>query len=112
MADTDHDPLTAVLAGELNVAPTDALNDDVVTARGLVAQAVSGYETRFAEEPAQTVYNRAIRKCAGELYDQRKAPSGVRNFADMDSVTVVRVARDPMVAARPLLAPYLPLAVS
>lgn len=109
MADDELDDLTTVLADELNVAPTAALNDDVVTARALVGQAVRGYEARFTTGRALTAFNRAIRKCAGELFDQRKAPSGIRNFADVDTMVTVRVARDPMVAARPILDPFLPL---
>lgn len=110
MPNTEFDPLTDQVAETLNVAPTRALNDDIMTARGLVAAYVKGYESRFTHPAARAVLNRAIEKCAVELFDQRKAPSGIRNFSD-DGVTV-RVARDPMVAARPLLAPLLPLAFS
>lgn len=102
------DPLTQTTADELNVAPTDKLNEDVQTARALVAQELGTH----AERVPPMILAKAIIKCACELFEQRKAPSGVRNFADADGAVVVRIARDPMTGARPILAPFLPLATS
>lgn len=106
----EFDPLTQQVAESLNVAPTRALNDDVQAARGLVAQYIRGNEHQFVHPAAATLLNRAIEKCACELFEQRKAPSGIRSFSD--DGTTVRIARDPMVAARPILASVLPLAFS
>lgn len=104
--------VAARIADSLNVAVTEDLEDDVMTARGLVAAYIKGYEHRFVDAEAARVLARAIEKCAIELFEQRKAPSGVRAFGDLDGAQVVRVARDPMVAARPLLAPFIGLAIS
>lgn len=53
---------------------------------------------------------RAVLEVAAELYHRKSAPNGVKNFADgLDGTVAVRVARDPMVAGRPILDPYLPL---
>lgn len=48
----------------------------------------------------------AILKTGSELYSQRDAPSGISQFSDMNS-NPVRVARDPLVAAKPLLRKYV-----
>ena len=62
--------------------------------------------------PAE-ILERATIEVAAELYHRRSAPNGIKNFADgFDGTAAIRVARDAMVAARPLLAPYLPLAIS
>ena len=56
------------------------------------------------------VLDRATLEVAAELYHRKNAPNGVKNFADgFDGAGAIRVARDALVAARPLLAPYLPL---
>ena len=61
----------------------------------------------------QEVHDRAVMEVAAELYHRRSAPNGIKSFADgLDGASAIRVARDALVAARPLLAPYLPLAIS
>lgn len=107
-----NEEMAARLAAEMNIAPSDALTSDVAAADALCAAYIDGHADRFTTEQARALYERAVLKAAAELYEQRKAPNGVRNFADMDGSTVIRVARDPMVAARPLLAALLPLATS
>jgi hypothetical protein len=54
-----------------------------------------------------TVLNRAKIECGSELYHRRSAPNGIAQFATLDGGSAVRVARDPMIAAYPLLAPYV-----
>lgn len=51
---------------------------------------------------------RAILECGSELYHRRAAPNGVAQFATMDGNSAIRVARDPMVGAYPILARWLP----
>ena len=46
--------------------------------------------------------DRAVIEVAQELYNRRKAPNGVAQFAAFDGAPV-RVARDPMVGAYPIL---------
>jgi hypothetical protein len=50
---------------------------------------------------------RAILECGSELFYRRNAPSGITQFATPDGQSAVRVARDPMVGAYPILAPYM-----
>jgi hypothetical protein len=50
------------------------------------------------------VLDSAILSCASELFHRRSAPNGVAQFADLGSV--VRIAKDPMNAAREMLLPF------
>ena len=54
--------------------------------------------------PAEII-DRATLMVGSELYHQRNAPNGVAQFASYDG-SPIRVARDPMVAAYPLLNRY------
>jgi len=58
------------------------------------------------------VLNRAKIECGSELYHRRSAPNGVAQFATLDGGSAVRVARDPMVGAYPILMPYVGLGVA
>lgn len=53
------------------------------------------------------VLTRAYIECGSELFHRRSAPNGVAQFATLDGGSAVRVARDPMVGAYPLLTPYV-----
>jgi hypothetical protein len=53
------------------------------------------------------VLNRAKIECGSELYHRRSAPNGIAQFATLDGGTSQRVARDPMIAAYPILVPYV-----
>lgn len=56
----------------------------------------------------EDVRSRAILEAASELFHRRQAPNGVSQFAAPDG-GAIRIARDPMNAARAILAPFLPL---
>lgn len=58
------------------------------------------------------VLNRAYLECGSELYHRRSAPNGVAQFATLDGGSAVRVARDPMVGAYPILTPWVGLGVA
>jgi hypothetical protein len=51
--------------------------------------------------------DRAILETVSELFHRRQAPSGVQQFAAFDGGPIVRVARDPMVGAYPILGRYM-----
>lgn len=55
----------------------------------------------------QTVLERAHLEVGSELFHRRNAPNGISQFATLDGSSAVRVARDPMVGAYPLLARYV-----
>jgi hypothetical protein len=50
------------------------------------------------------VLDSAVLSCASELFHRRSAPNGVAQFADLG--TTVRIAKDPMNAAREMLLPF------
>ena len=54
--------------------------------------------------PAEII-NRAKLECGSELFHRRSAPNGISQFAGFDGAPM-RVARDPMVSARPLIDPF------
>lgn len=59
------------------------------------------------------ILDRAVLEVAAELYHRKNAPNGIKSYADaFDGASAIRVARDALVAARPLLTPYMPLPVA
>lgn len=59
------------------------------------------------------ILDRAVLEVAAELYHRKNAPNGIKSYADaFDGASAIRVARDALVAARPLLAPHMPLPVA
>lgn len=75
---------------------TDFAGECIAEAADLVA----GYVGE-AEVPS-TVLERAILEVGAELYNRKDTKNAVAQFATPDA-TPVRIARDPMVAAYPLL---------
>lgn len=101
----DKDPLEERFGAEMQVATEEdrqAARDALAESRALVAH----YLGSNANDCPEVVQNRAVIECAGELYQRRAARNGVMIFGG-DDVQTVRVARDPMVAARPMLRPYI-----
>lgn len=60
------------------------------------------------ENVPAVILKRAKLNCGSELFHQRSAPQGISQFASADG-SVIRVARDPMVAAVKILQPFLPI---
>lgn len=58
------------------------------------------------------VLDRAKIECGSELYHRRSAPNGIAQFATLDGGSAVRVARDPMIAAIPILQPFVGLGIA
>lgn len=55
-----------------------------------------------------TIVDRAVLAVGAELFNQSRAKNGVAQFAGLDEQPI-RIARDPMVAAYPLLSPWVVL---
>lgn len=60
--------------------------------------------------PAE-IMDRAALEVGSELYHRRQAPNGVAQFSTFDG-SPIRVARDPMVGAYPLLQRYIGLGIA
>lgn len=91
----------------------DTLRDYVGAPQGLdsyltgclaVAQELVTQEAPNAVPEA--VRDRAVIEVAAELFHRRNAPNGIKSFGDLDGAAAIRVARDALVAARPLLDPW------
>lgn len=55
----------------------------------------------------EPIRNRAIVEVGSELFHRRNAPGGITQFA-AEGTSPVRMARDPMLGAYPILNRYLP----
>lgn len=105
MSAVDQETVAQRLCNYVGNVPLDEF------ARSCVAEAAALVEnyTRGGNPP-QHILDRAAMEVAAELWHRRNAPNGIKQFADgFDGAAAIRVARDPMVAARPLLSPYLPV---
>jgi hypothetical protein len=69
---------------------------------------VAQYLGEAVDDVNADVLKRSKIEVGSELYHRRSAPNGVAQFATLDGGSAVRVARDPMVGAYPLLARYMP----
>lgn len=103
------------LAAYVGASIDEYLNDTLDTANAMVVTVLADHSlltdpdgngqyelTGIPDQIAQ----RAVLEVGSELYHRKNAPNGVAQFATLDS-PAVKIARDPMVAARPILAPYL-----
>lgn len=99
------------VADFMGVARDDFVEASTYEAVDMIAAHVHAHDRDLAAIPA-TILARAVIEVAAELFNRRAAPLGIKNFADMDGTAPIRIARDPMTAGRPILAPYLPLGVS
>ena len=96
--------INAIKLGSFVAAPDSDpyLADCVDTANDLI-KAYTGAVTI-----PESVLDRATLEVAADLYHRRSARNGVAGFDDNDINPVpVRINRDPLVPARPILAPYM-----
>lgn len=92
-----------VTPGATHVVVDEAFVEQCIEeASALVAAAIG-----TANVPGEIV-DRATVEAGSELFHRRQAPNGISQFAAPDGGHQ-RIARDPMNAARAILAPFLPL---
>lgn len=114
--------LTSQLEHYVGTKDWEGMYDIVATAIELVKGYLAGYGVRLDtnglpwEEDAVPlipveVYDRAVLEVGAELFHRKASRNGVAQFATGDSVSPMRISRDPLVAARGLLAPFLPTPV-
>lgn len=94
-----------VTPGARTVVEQDAafVGECVDEALALVGQVIG-----TATTVPSAIHDRAVIESGSELYHRRQAPNGISQFATPEGAPM-RVARDPMNAARAILAPFLPL---
>lgn len=94
--------LAARLAAFVGSPPTDFVGECAAAAARLVGDYIAGREV-----PGE-VRDRAVIEVGADLYHRRSARNGVAGFEDTDIAPApVRINRDPLVPAYPLLARYL-----
>lgn len=93
-------PTIAELSEYVGAGASDAaqLGANLATAVELVTMAIGS-----ASVPAP-VQREAVMQTAAAIFHRRQAPNGIADFGEAGPV---RVSRDPMLAARPILAPYI-----
>lgn len=99
---------TSDLKRRLNSGPADEqlLVDALESANVLVDEYIA--EQGTGVEVPEKIHDRAVLRCAVELFNQDKAPNGIVNQQydagnGETGSTPVRIGRDPMVGARALL---------
>lgn len=81
------------------------------TDAGFVAECLGQADalvTRFVGQVTvpSAILDRAVIEVGSELFHRRQAPNGIAQFATADGASPIRVARDPMIAAYPILQPF------
>ena len=77
------------------------------------SELVSTYAGPSAASVPIAVYRRATLEVAADLYHRRSARNGVAGFDDNDLTPApVRINRDPLVPARPILRPWLGVGIA
>ena len=99
--ETDAEAL-AVYVGDTKESSSAYVEQCAAEARSMIEKHVG------TNEVPVVILDRAVLEVGAELYHRKTAPSGMKQFATEFGGSPVRIARDPMVAARPLLAPHLP----
>lgn len=91
------------------VNPGNATDQDDAYISQCLAEAEELVDAFTAGEDIPVISkNKAKLLTLSALYHQRNAPNGIQQFADFGgAVNVVRVARDPMIAAYPILARFM-----
>lgn len=100
-----------VTAADLAAYVTGSATDPFIAACCTQAGELVAAYVGDAVIPA-AVADRAALEVAAELFHRRQAPGGITQFATPDGGSAVRMARDPMVAAYPLLNRYLGLGLA
>lgn len=76
---------------------------DTTFAEGCLAEAVELVSLYVGDAVVpESIRDRAVKEVGSELFHRRQAPNGIAQFATPDAAPL-RVARDPMVGAYPIL---------
>lgn len=94
------------LAAYCNTTPGDPFVQECLDEATALVDAHIGDAT--VPEP---IYQRSIIEVGSELFAHRQAPGGITNAA-LGDAPPIRLARDPMLGAYPLLRKYLPAALA
>lgn len=111
----EADPVAALTthvsaaAGDAGYVTECVAEADQLVARHLTADVVQldGTVVRAEIDVPTEVRARAVLEVGADLFHRRAAKNGISTFGDNPDVPPVRIRRDPLDAARPILAPWL-----
>lgn len=89
------------LAAYVNTTPDSFIDECLSEATALVSKHVGDSTVPTA------VLDRAVLEVGADLYHRRKARNGVTAFEGGDGGEPVRISRNPMLSAYPILRPFL-----
>lgn len=93
------------LARFVSAPPTDAYLDECITEAVELVKKLAGDRLPIIPGP---VADRAVLEVAADLYHRRATRNGIAGFDDTEiSAAPVRINRDPLTPARPILAPWI-----
>lgn len=98
--------MATTAAGLRAYVNTSEVDDAFLASTLAEAQALVGAYVGTAEVP-EPIVDRAVLEVGSELFHRRQAPNGVAQFAGDLGAAPIRIARDPMVGAYPLLGRYV-----
>lgn len=94
--------------GETSAAESSLITECETTALQLVTRHVGS----TAASVPKGVLRAAVREVGADLFHRRKSRNGVTTFAGGEGVTPIRLNRDPLTAAYPILRPFMPAALA
>lgn len=97
----------ALTAGQLAtyVQASDADTEFVDSCLNEATTLVGRHVSKALRTVPEDIQDRATLEVGADLYYRRRTRNGVANFDDTEGMPL-RISRDPMAAAYPLLAPY------
>ena len=103
------DDLVSALAEYVNADAPDA-GDEYIAACAMEASTLVDNYVGKVKLPAE-IRTRAILEVGADLFHRRASRNGVIGFEGVEAIPV-RIARDPMLSAYPILRQYLPIGLA
>lgn len=106
---TEQD-ITTALAPFVGAKAADPF---VISCAGAAVDLVTAYAGRDLNHVPEHVLARAMVEVGADLFHRRAARNGVVAFDDSEmAASPIRIGRDPLAAARPILAPYARIGIA
>lgn len=106
---TEQD-ITTALAPFVGAKAADPF---VISCAGAALDLVTAYAGDDLDRVPERVLTRAVVEVGADLFHRRAARNGVVAFDDTEiTASPIRIGRDPLAAARPILAPYLRIGIA
>ena len=107
--DAPEESLVEALSEYVDADGSESSSDYVTACAGEASTLVANYVGSATLPPS--ILRRAVLEVGADLYHRRASRNGVVGFEGGD-ILPVRIARDPMLSAYPLLRQYLPIGLA